>query len=184
MSRLSDRERKGGVMPDVTAGMASCAHRIAARLGLFREATSSCPVSHKSPRIPARKSPNFSLFNSVFTLSVSPLFHPPGYCGSSLENYPESSSEGCSVCYPVRNPRSCVVSSPACCRAGYSERRSASCSEGRGGRSPVGSSAGCAEDCPASSPESNSPSSGADNLLSNSESNKASRAVSRPGNSE
>ncbi len=122
------------------------------------------------PAKPARESPNFTILNSLFTLSESPLPRPPGYSASHSPNCLGSSSEGCSAGSPVRNPESYLVCYSVSYLAGYPERNSASCSESSGDRRSADCSAECPANCSRSSSHSSLPSSGAVSLLSYTES--------------
>jgi hypothetical protein len=92
------------------------------------------------PANQARKSANFSILNSLFTLSVSPLPHSPGCSesnspscsGSSSLSYPGSSSPDCS-------PSSSPSYSPSSSRS-YSPSSSGSCPEIRPPTCPRSSS--------------------------------------------
>ena len=119
------------------------------------EADRAHSVSYGSHRNQAPKSANFTIPNSLFTISVSPLSHLPSYSGGHSLGYPEGSSGDCPAGHPERNLESYLDSYPVSYSEGYPGRNSEnglrSCRDG--------SSAGCSADCPpnppASSPERN-----------------------------
>ncbi len=114
------------------------------------------------------ESANFSILNSLFTISVSPLSRPPGHSGDYPQSSSASSSEGCSGDCPAGNPESCMVCCLVGCEASYPERNSASCSVSCRESCSTDCSTGCSADCPekrrAENPESSLPSCLADSL--------------------
>ena len=141
------------------------------------EARCAILVSYMLPQSQARESANFSILNSLLTLSVSPLPRPLGYLesyspgypegnsgdypgsysGSYSESYPDSYSEN----YPEGYPPRYSESYPGSYRESYPEGCSPSCPENRSGDNPESNSGSnresYSEDYPDSYPESFDP---------------------------
>jgi hypothetical protein len=126
-----------------------------------------------SPSKPGWKCPNFSILNSLFTISVSPLSRHPGCSGGSSASNPQSNPGGCPADYPARNPKSYLAGCWVSYLASYLEENSASYLADCPDRRPAGCVADCSEDCSEGSPERNLPGNGEDSLISYSESNSA-----------
>ncbi len=152
--------------------------RLAGILSLLPVAHRIGPVYYMSSCFPARKSANFHVFNSLFTIPVSPLSHPPDYSGGYSEGSPEGNSAGCPASYPERNPETCTdrnsVNYPGGNAANYWENRGQGYSAVR--------SAGCLDNRRASNRESNPRSNPAGNSGSYLENRSGSgQADARPG---
>ncbi len=122
------------------------------------------------PSSQARKSANFTILNSLFTIPESPLPRPPGCLGGSSASCPGSSPEDCSAGCPVESLASCLDGNSAGYSTGCSESCSVSCPASCGEKSSPSCSAECPENCPESSPESN-PADSSENRLENSREN-------------
>jgi hypothetical protein len=128
------------------------------------------------PQSQARESANFSILNSLFAISVSPLPRSPGYLESYSPGYPEGNSgdypgsysgsysesypDSCSENYPEGYPPRYSESYPGSYRESCPEDCSRNCPESCSGSNPgsnpednPGSNSGdylpdCWEDCP------------------------------------
>ena len=91
------------------------------------------PVSYMSSSNQVPKSANSFFLNSLFTLSESPLSHPPSYSVSCPAGCPESNSEDYPVSYSESNPESSPDDYPENHREnyppGYSDSYGESCPE-------------------------------------------------------
>jgi len=110
-----------------------------------------------SPRNQAGKSANLPILNSLFTISESPLSHPPGYSASCSPNCSGSSSEGCHAGHPERNLESYLTGYSVSYPESYLEMNSASCRESSGESCSPSCSAICPENRSADSSESSLP---------------------------
>jgi hypothetical protein len=114
------------------------------------------------PRNRTRKSANFSILNSLFTLPVSPLPRSPGYLVNCPASYPESNRAGYSPRYPVRNPAGYLGGYPASYRAGYLAENLVSYPAGYPDSNSASSPADCPDNRLERNPESSRESNGAD----------------------
>jgi hypothetical protein len=106
-----------------------------------------------SHRIPAQRSPNFTILNSLFTISVSHLSRPPGRSRGSSASCPESSPEDCYAGYSERDSQSCLNHHSVSYSHDCLEANSVNSSESCGTRRRAGFSSGCSENSLAISSE-------------------------------
>jgi hypothetical protein len=107
------------------------------------------------PANQALKSANLSILNSLFTLSVSPLPHSPGYSESYSPGYPEGNSGDYPEGYSGSNSESYPDSYSEDYPEGYPPRYSESYRGSYRENYPEDCSRNCPDDCSGNNPESN-----------------------------
>jgi hypothetical protein len=103
------------------------------------------------PCIRTQKSANLRIFNSLFTILLSPLSRPLGCLVNSPASYPEGNSEGRSPRYWGGNSEDNAEGYPA----GNQASRSLRNLENSRGDCPESNPARCSENCPDDCPEDN-----------------------------